>query len=150
MQDVLDGIRRIVQSLRESSRASEQLTGLSAAQSFVLTRLAEEDALSVNELAARTYTHQSSVSEVVARLVRRRLVVQRPDPADRRRRLLTLTPRGRQALAGAPATAQERLVAAVVEMAPSRRRTVGRALQQLADAMLAERRAEMFFHKGRA
>lgn len=150
VQDVLDGIRRIVQALRESSGDAERLTGVSAAQIFVLGRLAEHGPLSVNELAQRTYTHQSSVSEVVTRLVRRRLVARRPDPADRRRRLLTLTRQGRQLLAAAPPTAQERLIAAVLEMTPARRRTVARALQQAADAMLSERRPSMFFDGGRS
>lgn len=150
MQDVLDGIRRIVQSLRESSRDTERLTGSSAAQIFVLARLAEQDGLSINDLALKTFTHQSSVSEVVARLVRRRLVAQRPDAADRRRRLLTLTREGRQVLKAAPPTAQERLIAAVLGLTPARRKAVGRALQQVADAMLAEPRPEMFFHRGRA
>jgi len=55
-----------VQALRVSSRAAERDVGLSAAQLFVLDRLAGADqALCVNELAQRTLTHQSSVSVVV-------------------------------------------------------------------------------------
>src|SRR5690606_17967130 len=116
VQGVLDGIRRIVQALRESSGDAERLTGASAAQIFVLGRLAEHEALSVNELARKTFTHQSSVSEVVTRLVDRRLVARRPDPADRRRRLLTVTRQGHKVLAAAPPTAQERLLGAVLDM----------------------------------
>jgi DNA-binding MarR family transcriptional regulator len=59
---VLDAVRRIVQALRESSRQAERQVGLSGAQLFVLQKLAESPASSVNELAARTHTHQSSVS----------------------------------------------------------------------------------------
>src|SRR5439155_20477086 len=49
----LDAIRRIVRALREESRASERWLGLSAAQLFVLNRLAMAPAVSVNELADR-------------------------------------------------------------------------------------------------
>src|SRR5258706_11797595 len=66
---VMDGVRRLVQVLRESSRAARRRVGLSAAQLFVLHRLADAPALSLNELAARTFTHQSTVSVVVSRLV---------------------------------------------------------------------------------
>jgi DNA-binding MarR family transcriptional regulator len=70
-RDVLDSLRRIVQVLRESSRRAERQLGISGAQLFVLEKLAEAPSQSLNELAERTHTHQSSVSTVVARLVKR-------------------------------------------------------------------------------
>jgi DNA-binding MarR family transcriptional regulator len=79
VQAVLDGIRRIVHSLHASSRAAERRIGLSAAQLFVLRRLAETDGLSINELAEKTFTHQSSVSVVASRLEARRLVARQVD-----------------------------------------------------------------------
>ena len=66
-RQVLDAIRRVVRTLREASRHSEKAAGISAAQLFVLQRLAGTGGLSVNELAARTLTHQSSVSVVVSK-----------------------------------------------------------------------------------
>src|SRR4051794_8130303 len=66
---IMDAIRRIVRVLRVSSRAAEKQVGLSGAQLFVLHKLADTPALSLNELADRTRTHQSSVSVVVQRLV---------------------------------------------------------------------------------
>ena len=78
---VLDGVRRIVQNLRESSRWAEKNLGMSGAQLFVLQKLAESPAQSLNALAALTHTHQSSVSTVVNRLVQRGLVTRtRPGP----------------------------------------------------------------------
>src|SRR4051812_49679467 len=67
-REVLDAIRRVVRTLREASRHSDRVVGVSAAQLFVLQRLAGTRGLSVNELAARTLTHQSSVSVVVSKL----------------------------------------------------------------------------------
>jgi MarR family transcriptional regulator, lower aerobic nicotinate degradation pathway regulator len=149
VQALLDGIRRIVHGLHESSRDAQRRTGLTGAQLFVLRRLADAGPLSVNELAVRTFTHQSSVSAVVSRLVARRFVEQRPDPHDRRRRILTLTRAGRTALAAAPHAAQDRLIAAVLGLSPGTRRTVAGALARVADAMAAARRPVMFFEERR-
>src|SRR6185437_16198076 len=66
---VLDSIRRIVQLLRRSANVSEKTLGLSAAQLFVLHKLTDAKSLSVGDLAERTLTSQSSVSEVVQKLV---------------------------------------------------------------------------------
>ncbi|HVZ71455.1 MAG TPA: MarR family transcriptional regulator, partial [Polyangia bacterium] len=92
---VLDGVRHLVRTLRESSREAERAVGVSAAQLFVLQRLSGGGPLSVNELAARTLTHQSSVSVVVAKLARRGLVARARAADDARRLEVTLTPAGR-------------------------------------------------------
>lgn len=150
VQPVLDGIRRIVHGLRESSHAAQRHTGLTGAQLFVLRRLRDAEHLSVNELADRTFTHQSSVSTVVSRLVARGFVTRRIDPGDHRRRRLALTRAGRAALAAAPDAAQERLIGAVQAMTPAGRRALGRALQQIGDAMEVVRRPAMFFEESPA
>jgi DNA-binding MarR family transcriptional regulator len=67
----IDAFRAIVQALRSASRDVERRTGVSAAQLFALHELALHSGASINELAAITYTHQSSVSVVVQRLVQR-------------------------------------------------------------------------------
>ena len=94
---VLDSIRRIVRALRESSRETERSIGLGAAQLFVLQRLAGAPPLSINELADRTLTHQSSVSVVVSRLVEGGLVARTRAATDGRRVEITLTAAGRAA-----------------------------------------------------
>lgn len=109
----LDGIRRIVQALRISARAAERRLGISGAQLFVLHTLAEAPADSLNDLAARTFTHQSSVSVVVERLVKRKLVSRTRSTTDARRVVLELTPAGRQLLRTSPEVAQIRLIGAL-------------------------------------
>lgn len=150
VQPILDAIRRIVQGLRAASHEAQRRSGLTAAQLFVLRRLAEADGMSINELAERTFTHQSSVSAVASRLVARRLVDRRQDASDRRRHLLVLTSGGRRALASMPYLAQERLVDAIRLLSPSARRQTGASLTRMADAMAVDRRPEMFFEERRA
>ena len=142
----LDSIRRIVQVLRSASRASERGVGLSAAQLFVLQKLAAEPALSINELAERTLTHQSSVSVVVQRLVARRLVARSTSREDGRRTVLSLTARGRTLLGKAPGAAQDRLIEGLLRLTSVERRDLARALGRLLQAMdAAEPNPPMFF-----
>src|SRR4051812_46537197 len=81
-RSILNSMRRIVQILRVASRAAEKDVGLSGAQLWVLHKLAEGPVISLNELAERTCTHQSSVSVVVYGLVERGLVARTRSSSD--------------------------------------------------------------------
>lgn len=143
---VLDSIRRIVRTLHESSRAAEKQVGVTGAQLFVLQKLAESPGLSLNDLAARTHTHQSSVSTVVSRLVDRGFVRRAPARADARRLELRLSVGGRRVIGRAPDAAQTRLIQAVEQLPASRRRALAQALVDVTTAMdLAGREPLMFF-----
>jgi len=134
-RQVLDSLRRIVQALRESSRRAEQELGVSGAQVFVLDALALAPALSLNELAQRTRTHQSSVSTVVTRLVKRGLIRRARADEDGRRLTLALSPDGRRLVARAPDVAQNRLLRAIDKLAPASRRVMAAALNAWASAV---------------
>lgn len=110
---VLNALRRVVRAFRAVAQVAQDVLGISGAQHFVLQKLAQAPALSLNELAARTMTHKSSVSVVVSRLVERGFVHRGRSSADGRGIVLTLTPAGRRALARAPDSAQTRMVAAL-------------------------------------
>ena len=112
-RDVMDCIRRLVHFLRLSAREAEGKTGLSGAQLFVMQKLAEAGTLSVNDLADRTRTHQSSVSVVVQKLVTRGYVARARAKTDARRLDLTLTLKGKAILKKAPRVAQDRLIQAL-------------------------------------
>ena len=145
---VLDSIRRIVQSLRESSREAENRAGLSGAQLFVLRTAAESPGLSVSALAERTRTHQSSVSVVVARLARQGLVERRAAEGDARRAEIWLSPAGVETITNAPGTAQERLVAAVDALPAAERARLASTLEGLVREMaLGGGRPDMFFEE---
>ncbi len=126
----LDALRSIVRALRLNSHAVEGRIGLTGAQLFVLQQLAEAPARSMNELAARTLTHQSSVSVVVSRLVERGLVTREASPADARRAEIALSARGRATLRRAPVTVQSQLVAGLGKLPAARLRTLAAALEQ--------------------
>ena len=142
---VLDSIRRIVHALRVGSRAAEKTVGLTGAQLFVLYKLADGPALSLNELADRTRTHQSSVSVVVQRLVDRGLVDRARSEGDGRRLELHMTPAAHRLLANAPDIAQHRLILAIERMTPSSRRNLSQMLIHLTDELGSLDTAPMMF-----
>ncbi|MBJ6763518.1 winged helix-turn-helix transcriptional regulator [Myxococcaceae bacterium JPH2] len=124
----MDGVRRLVRLLRVSARASERLVGISGAQLFVLQQLAEGGPCSINELAARTLTHQSSVSVVVTKLIERGLVSRGASAEDGRRVEVSLTPDGRAVVRDAPPMAQARLITGLRALDPATRAGLARGL----------------------
>jgi len=120
----MDSLRRVVHAIRIATRASERAFGLSTAQLFVLRQLSAASGQSLSDLAARTRTTQSSVSEVVARLVRNGLVSRAPSSIDRRRAVLSLTAAGESILANAPETIQERLLRGFASLDEGTRQTL--------------------------
>ncbi len=137
-------LRGLVQVLRTGAGEATARTGLSSAQLFVLTQLAEAPAPSVNALARRVHAHQSSVSVVVDRLVARALVRRDPDPADRRRRHLAVTAKGRAILGRAPVTVQARLVRAIQALPAATRRRLATGLEHLVTTVGGPSRPPLF------
>ncbi|HEY1533203.1 MAG TPA: MarR family winged helix-turn-helix transcriptional regulator [Polyangiaceae bacterium] len=151
VREVLNTLRRIVRSLRLSSRTAEQRVGLSGAQLFVLQCLARQSPCSVNELAARTATDQSSVSVVVSRLVARGHVRRAASKADRRRVELSLTQSGRALLESAPEAAQDRLILALKKLPKPELKRLSRSLSKLVClAEVSQESPSLFFEDGPA
>src|SRR5688500_15211530 len=110
VQYVLNAIRRNVQALRQASKHTGKTLGLSAAQLFVLQEIAASGTpLSINALAERTLTHQSSVSVVVTKLVRLELIERLSSKTDARAVELRLTQKGNALVRRMPPLIQDRL-----------------------------------------
>jgi DNA-binding MarR family transcriptional regulator len=143
---VMDALRRIVRALRAADRDSEAALGLPTAQLFVLREVEKAGMLTVSELARRTATAQSSVSEVLKRLLGRELVTRTQSVVDRRRAEIALSARGRELLARAPETVQERLLGAFRRLPRAQQREAADAMcAWVAEAGLADVTPTMFF-----
>jgi DNA-binding MarR family transcriptional regulator len=148
--DALIALRRLVHLLYRTSREAERALGVTGAQLFVLQRLAEGPVSSLNELAERTATHQSSVSVVVRRVIERGLVARRRSSDDRRRMEFWLTPKGERLLARSPAATQTRLVAALEALPERRLQALEQGLSAVVQALGAEAEpAGLFFEDER-
>jgi DNA-binding MarR family transcriptional regulator len=148
-KQIMIAIRRLVRALRLFERESESRYGLSAAQMFVLHVLREEDELSLNELAMRTATDQSSASTVVQRLVDAGYVGREQSRRDRRAIVLSLTAKGRALVRRAPAPAQEQIFASIGKMPAADRRRFVELLDLFLTGMGVGGEAPMLFEDGR-
>jgi len=145
-QNIMDSLRRIVQSLRQSSAHCERNSVLTGAQTMVLRHVAGREGLSVNELAALTFTHQSTMSEVVGRLERAGLILRERAQDDGRRCELRLSVEGRAAARSATITAQEGLMQALQQLPPKTVSDLAKGLVALIDAAgLSHEAPTMFF-----
>lgn len=133
---VLNALRQLVRALRLFDREAQSRYGLTAAQIYVLHTLqSSEDPLSLNELAERTATDQSSASVVVQKLVDSDLVTRSPRREDRRQVELRLTARGRAAARNAPEPAQQRILGAIEAMSPADRKRFAALFESFVGAM---------------
>jgi DNA-binding MarR family transcriptional regulator/nitroimidazol reductase NimA-like FMN-containing flavoprotein (pyridoxamine 5'-phosphate oxidase superfamily) len=144
--DTMNALRRVVRSLRMTEISAGAALGVTTAQLFVLREVGHAGRLTIGELARRTATAQSTVSEVVARLATRKLLVREPSKADRRRVEISLTDSGRALLDRAPETIQERLLSAFGRLPPGRRREIAEGMRVwMEEADLAEVAPTMLF-----
>ena len=125
----MNAVRSIVRALRLNTRSIEGKLGISLAQLFVLQQLVDKPVESLNELAERTATHQSSVSVVVRRLVDRGFVTRVASTSDRRRVHIALTAAGESLLRGAPPTVQSDLIHGMSRMRPDQRAMLAELLE---------------------
>jgi DNA-binding MarR family transcriptional regulator len=145
-QTIMDALRRIVQALRQSSSQSQDSANVTGAQALVLKHVAGHEGLSINDLAGLTFTHQSTVSEVVSRLEARGLLARVRAVEDGRRVELRLTAEGQSVAQTAILTAQEKLMQALQAMPPPLVTRLAQGLDALILAAgLSEEAPVMFF-----
>jgi DNA-binding MarR family transcriptional regulator len=146
-QLIFDSIRRIVQSLRQASKSTEKHLGISAAQLFVLRKIANfSHAPSINDLAQATMTHQSSVSVVVSKLVRKKMLERIKSKQDLRTTELRLTKAGLKLLKASPLPLQQQIENALKKMPVKTRHGLAKGLVTLIrGANLQDQEAALFF-----
>ena len=132
---VLNSFRSLVKSLRLADRAGLKEHGLGASQLYVLHELKRESPLSVNELARRTATDQSTVSVVVAKLIEKGFVTRERSEEDARRLDLTLTARGHLLLKRLPAPIQWSILEGVLRLPRARARALAESLREICDVL---------------
>ena len=142
----MDGLRRIVRVLSSAARESSRHRGVTGAQLFVMRQIAGAPGCSIGELVRRTLSRQSTVSEVVSRLVDRGFVLRRARESDARQVELTLTTRGAKAIADAGPTTQERLTQGLAALPMAERTRLASTIERwIAAAGIADVPATLFF-----
>jgi DNA-binding MarR family transcriptional regulator len=143
-----NALRRMVRGLRSAAEAVERDLKISAAQLFVLRELERTPDQSVKDLAAVTMTTHSTVSQVVAQLIAKGLVIRTADALDGRRAVLSVSRQGTNLLRKAPRAIQQDLLDGFATLRPAERRGLASALERwLAASGLAGVPSTMLFQK---
>jgi MarR family transcriptional regulator, lower aerobic nicotinate degradation pathway regulator len=132
---VLNSFRCLVKSLRLADRAGLREYGLGASQLYVLHELKRDSPLSVNDLADRMATDQSTVSVVVAKLIEKGYVVRERSETDARRLNLTLTAKGHLTVKNLPPPIQHLIIEGVRRLPRARAKTLAESLQEICDVL---------------
>jgi DNA-binding MarR family transcriptional regulator len=88
--------------------------------------------LSAGDLAAVLHVHPSTLTGVLQRLVSQRLLIRIADPADRRRAVLRLAPKGGRVNARRRGTVESSVAAVLADVEPADRVAARRVLERLA------------------
>jgi DNA-binding MarR family transcriptional regulator len=133
--EILNSCRQLVSLVHKTSRATEKELGLSSAQLYVLNLIgSSEAAVSVNDLANLTRTHQSSVSVVVKKLAEKDLISTKPSKGDARKLEIRILAKGKKLLA--ESSTRETLPDTFLKAIKEFKNEEGKDLKRLLDQLL--------------
>jgi DNA-binding MarR family transcriptional regulator len=146
--EALQNVRALVEGLSKSAQGVESRTGVTNAQLFLLQQIRTGRHLTVNDLAARALTTQSTVSIVLSRLERKGLVKRTRSPVDRRSVVLQLTATGKRVLRRAPRAATSEVMGALARLTTAELHALSHGLRALGRELgLAVKPPSMLFEE---
>ncbi len=128
---VLKKFRVIYGSVRQHFRDVERTCGVSGSQLWVMQEVANTGGIGVSELAERLSIHQSTCSQLVEKLVARKLLVKERSKEDQRRVGLRLTGEALKLIQDAPGPSEGVLPQALDALPPEDMRLLDRALAKV-------------------
>ena len=138
MLEVLEQFRIVFKSIRRHYQRVERRAGISGAQLWALSQVADKPGLRVGELARNLAVHQSTASNLLRRLVGLGLVKRRRHGRDQRSVALYATPQGLKVLRRAPQPRIGVLQQALSDLPPATLDALHRRLAKLVVAMKAK------------
>jgi DNA-binding MarR family transcriptional regulator len=132
---IVETLHRIFQHVERFSRASLRRFGVAGSQIWALRTLQESGDLTVGELARRMFLHISTVSGIIDRLEKAKLIHRKRSRPDRRVVRLTLTDAGRAVLRRAPEPPRRRVSLGLQRLGKKDLQRLSWAVGKLADLM---------------
>ncbi|MEV4096243.1 MarR family winged helix-turn-helix transcriptional regulator [Streptosporangium saharense] len=135
-----DLIRLLAIAAHVSTETLEQQLaplGLGVRQRVVLNAIAE-GAPTQLAIAHKAGLDKSTLTPVLDQLERQELIERRPDPADRRARVVTMTDAGRRALTGSTRTVTETEDDLLADLSPAEREQFRAFLQRITEGRMAK------------
>ncbi len=134
---VLICLRQIIRAIDLHSKRLERESGLTGPQLLVMRQIATHGELTAGVVAREISLSQATVTSVIDRLERRRLLKRQRSQDDKRKVLLSLTPEGEALVAQAPALMQESFIRAFNRLEDWEQTLILSSLQRVADMMNA-------------
>lgn len=131
--DALNKLRIVVLTAQRHSAWIEKQCGVTGAQLWLMHELYETPDLRVGELAERLAIHQTTTSNMLNGLVRRKLLVKKRESVDQRVVTLALTKEGNALVTKAPSPARGLLPEVLRNICQPRLEDLTRGLQALLD-----------------
>lgn len=103
---VLKKFRIIYGSVRQHFREIEQTCGVTGSQLWIMQEIANTSGIGISSLAERLSIHQSTCSQLVEKLVTRKLIIKERSKEDQRRVGLRLTEEASSLVKSAPGPAE--------------------------------------------
>lgn len=132
---VLKKFRIIYGSVRQHFREVEQTCGVSGSQLWIMQEIANTAGIGVSELAERLSIHQSTCSQLVEKLVARKLIIKERSTEDQRRVGLRLTENAAGIIKVAPGPAEGVLPEALRALPPETMRALDMALERVIEQL---------------
>jgi len=128
---ITDNLRRIVQVVKEGSKAARRETGLTGAQLWAITLLAGSEPVTISELAHLMCLHPATMGGVLDRLENKALITRTRSPRDRRIVHVALTRKGKKSVDASPELVQGILVSGLTDLPAERLLNIAEGLEDL-------------------
>ncbi len=131
-------LRTVISRLRRRLRAVADLGDLTPSQTSVLSRLDKNGPVSASDLAAAERVRPQSMAAILAAIEQHGLIRRDPDPADRRRQLISLTDTARETIVGSRRARDEWLSRTLADEFTEAERQIVLAALTLLDRLVEE------------
>jgi DNA-binding MarR family transcriptional regulator len=128
---VLKKFRIIYGSVRQHFRDVEKTCGVSGSQLWIMQEITNTAGIGVSELAERLSIHQSTCSQLVEKLVARKLIIKERSSEDQRRVGLRLSEAAAKLIKNAPGPAEGVLPEALSALSAEAMQSLDLALEKV-------------------
>lgn len=125
----------VTHGLEATSKRMHSELGVTGPQRLALRLIGHYERLSPGDLAELLHVHPSSLTGVLRRLERSKLIARRSDPDDARRSILSLTAKGRKLNGGRAGTVEAAVRRALAALPASRIEAASELLRALASEL---------------
>jgi DNA-binding MarR family transcriptional regulator len=135
--EVIAALRRIIRAIDLHSKVLVQRIGLTGPQLFVLKELVGGPARPVSNIANAVNLSQPTVTGILDRLERKDMIIRERSNLDRRKVMVSATPKAEKAMVGSPPLLQEHFTAAFRQLADWEQTQILSSLQRIVSLMEA-------------